>query len=228
MNFWDRVKIFFWRVGAQFTLRWGLYYPWSRVVRWIAQHKHRNGVPMLFQYESYEQIREMAKDWKWRADTWKVGWDSISYPSHFQHMIDTDFKAGSSDCDDFSVYLGTVMQRLEKDGGGLLETWKATSFEVIAIISWSKKYGFKGHNVCLIKLQDKLDPAKQQYAHVSNWSNGTIQMVGRHNGHMPMIEIEDVVRDVCVSMSGKDCINGAWSICDLSCKWTGKSGRIKI
>ena len=219
---WFKIKLFFGKLWGLISVRWGLYYSYSRLVRWIVEHKHRKGRPPLDQYEDYPRLLSLAAHWKWRKDTWKVGWDSFSYPSRVQDYINRGV-AKIGDCDDWSLYLGWVLKDIESRKP-IFEHLKCENFRILTVTYANPNNGkLGGHNVCLIELRDK--DGITRYAHSSNWDKGQIQS-GFYDGR-PYNFIEDIVRDITQTVCGKNGINMAWGTCDLKVKRTGEGGRVK-
>jgi len=202
---WFRLYVWLAGLWVKLFIQTGLYYHYSRIVRSVVEYKFRHGPP-LRKYANYTQLLDEAQRWKWRADTWRVGWDSFSYPSRVQDSINRrDPNIG--DCDDWSLYLAWVLRALE-DAGRIFEGYRCLWFRVLTV-NWVDEHArkVKGHNVCVFILQP-LGGGAPQYAHVSNWDKAHIK-TGRYNG-TPYASLEEVANDL--TSNGR--LLG-WAVCDL-------------
>jgi hypothetical protein len=168
-DFLSRLKYMIAVVGAYLVLDLRLYYLWSRLGRWLFQREYVDRP--ICKYRNAEELQKFISTCTWTQDTWWELGDMISAPAFFEVT-----KKG--DCDDFSVYIGQVLQELHD---------KSIQDVSLLTIPWIDANGNPGgHNVCVFRRQKG---SKLVWAWSSNWYDGVIQWTDFE-------DINDIVRSV--------------------------------
>jgi len=160
------------------ALRGCLYPFWSRVYRFLAEHRHLD--KRLPPFSSMDQVKEMVGAMRWRRDTWLMLWDAISHPVATYTRHQAGRKAG--DCDDISLVAAQAIKNMS-DSGAVDDVVEVGLLSV----PWIGRDGIGGHNVCVLRVFQE-GSSRSRWMHMSNWANGA--MFG------PFDTLEDVVRDV--------------------------------
>jgi hypothetical protein len=123
----------------KFIVRWflflffklHLYRAWSNLYRFIWERRREP----LKNFASLKELVDYIRDFRWRQDGWRQLWDAASHPEHVQYLMQYHPDEGSGDCEDVSLYIGSVISR---QFGIPCET-----LSVMWVLG--------GHNVCLIR-----------------------------------------------------------------------------
>lgn len=223
MKYWYEIRFWIGVFWVWIFVRSGGYYLYSRMMRWMLEHKHRKGNPPIRIYRDYPELLDAAYRWQWDSDKWYEGYDVISYPWTTQARInDPDPKIG--DCDDWSMYLCHVLPQVESKTGLLGES-KCVGFRVLTVCYMDRTTGeYGGHNVCLFAI--RRNDSSWFFGHASNWRKAqliTSYKYIKSKMNEPYVSITEIVEDIC----GPDKINLGWATCDETCRRNPESGRFK-
>jgi len=161
------------------ALRGRLYSVWSKIYRFMFEHKHLD--KHLPPYTSFADIKAVIKEMKWRRDTWVMLWDAISHPVATYKRHTDGKKAG--DCDDISLFAVWAIR-------DMMNTDAVDRVVEVGLLSvpWMDKGIIGGHNVCVFRYYQTKTDARSKWAHMSNWNGGMV--------FSPFDTMEDVVRNV--------------------------------
>jgi hypothetical protein len=179
MNFIDKIAAQF----AFYYIRLGIMRLWSNIYAWLWERKTQ---APLQRFEGLGELVSFIRTLKWRMDTWRELWDSVSSIGAIMWRALNRPDKAIGDCDEFGRLSACVIRNELRDnrawGGGDIDTaflltvmWKKTGGQ-----EWtSNKKGYGGHNVCLIRYTD------------GYWSYMDYGMPST-----PRLEIAEVVKDV--------------------------------
>lgn len=169
----DKIRLFFWKVGAIFVLffvfRLRIYSLWSRLYQRIFHNRFSNPESALYVPLSEELLPQQAQNLmnlvRWTADGPRELWDAIGSPHWFQHILRTlqeggKQPSGAVDCDEYSVWAANTVARNFKP--------HVLSVSWISEVPTQKRLSFKGggHNVCICEGERE---GRKFYFHIGNW-----------------------------------------------------------
>jgi hypothetical protein len=170
------------------SLKWGLYFWWSRLRRRMgSQRKWRGDVPAR---RTLEEIRAVIRTKEWKQDTvWELG-DAIYYPRYFEEA-EGDEVTGR-DCDEYGVWvLNTARNGIEANDGLLLVP------RGLGTITYYDDEGVRGHNVAVLAPPGSLT----KFYHCSNSGQG--RLYGPYSG------MDTVAKSVALQFG---CTMLAWNL----------------
>jgi hypothetical protein len=130
-------------------MRLQLYQVKSWVVRYFTEHTFKT-YPVK-RYSSIAELERAMSRLTWTGDTWRQGWDAISYPGRVQALIDAAHAELGVDCDEFGVYEAYTLRRSLEDG--VLKD--AIRNPLLLTLGWLLPNGKpEGHNVCYMEMPD--------------------------------------------------------------------------
>lgn len=142
------IAVFFARLWSYCYVGWGAYAAWSYVVQFFRERKYRdiklntfNSLALLQAFIGYGE--------KWRADSWKDGFDSVSSPQRAQVMFSGQEKTEEDlDCDDHMSYSVNVIDK--SLAAGLMKEDGIQNPKCLTIM-WMVGWKGSGHNVTLLE-----------------------------------------------------------------------------
>jgi hypothetical protein len=142
----EKFLVFLGRLGSSLYFRLHLYRAISKFYQFFFERRRET----LYQYRDLAELVSTMRTLKWRADTWRQLWDTISHPEHVQWLANNDPGRFIGDCDDHASYEAQVFT--EQFQGSRWQNLTVFGAEILTVMWRGEKYG--GHNVCLIKLLD--------------------------------------------------------------------------
>lgn len=151
------IWVFIARFFAYWYMRIGMYQYWSDLYRFIWERKFRDVVLMTFP-DLKTLIAFIGGGSRWRADSWRALWDSVSSPQRVQQVFakiepqpDSDF-----DCDDYMAFTVNAIDKSLKYS--LMIDEGITTARCLTVM-WIEKdtWASAGHNVTLLEYRQKTD-----------------------------------------------------------------------
>jgi hypothetical protein len=142
---YETVVVFLSRLGAYLYLRLALYSGWSYLYRWIVEDKKKRAPVRRF--GSLQELSSQVKTFRWVQDTWREMWDTFRSPEAVQWRVDNTLNKEAGDCDDFSCYESTVINREISDNPKWAELICGAA---ILTVMWRKDGVSQGHNTVVL------------------------------------------------------------------------------
>ena len=105
--------VFIGRIGIFLFFNLRISQVWSLFYRVIWERK-LFGTP-LKRFAALSDLVAYIRGLKWRADSWRELWDATSSPGAIQHRANTEPKKLIGDCDEFGVYISSVIKNELKE-----------------------------------------------------------------------------------------------------------------
>jgi hypothetical protein len=189
------------RFLVRLSLKYKVYYAWSRVYRTLFEWRWRGQT--LPTFADVTGLEKALGRMVWRRDSWRMLWDAISDPRATWGRHLTGLPAG--DCDDTSFFSAVSLEKIRK------RSIHANIQDVLFLtVSWVDERGkVGGHNVCLFAYGETVQASGEDvsvilWGHVSNHHDGKAQRGFR--------TIENVVAHV---LRGRTCLGWALATTDL-------------
>lgn len=131
----------------------GIYMWWSKRYRNLYHSKFKTPLPGI---NNVDTVLSKLALLKWTRDGFRELWDAVGSPHWVQYCINHIISGhgqpkGALDCDEFAVYASAILP---------------PSYDPIVLsVGWYGNKGWKGHNVCLYRLDDGT------YYYIGNWGN---------------------------------------------------------
>lgn len=90
----EKLLVFLGRLGSSLYFRLHLYRAISKFYQFFFERRRES----LYQYQDLAELVKTVRTFKWRADTWRQLWDTISHPEHVQWLANNDPRRFVGDC----------------------------------------------------------------------------------------------------------------------------------